>query len=282
MALWGKTDDYAGRPKYTYPGKLTFDGSSASVVNVTNNTILSVRHRIQTGDPVIYSTTGTVITATPALVSGTTYYAIRVDQDNIKLATTAANALAGTAIDLTAVGVGTTHQIVNANIFFVDETEAQLKANKDKGINGAGWWKIVSFTDGAGDIRWKTELLIAMDVTAAVAGDAADDAVVPDTESYATITTQPSNASVTAPATATFTVAASLTGAGALTYQWQVSTSATPKWTNVATGTGGTTASYTTAATVTGDSGNRYRCLVSTNATGAAVVTSNVARLAVA
>ena len=76
MSLWGKTDNYAGRPKYTYPNKFTFDGSSASIVDLTNNTIKSVRHRITTGDPVIYSTTGTVITATPALVSGTTYYAI--------------------------------------------------------------------------------------------------------------------------------------------------------------------------------------------------------------
>ena len=136
MALWGKTDNYAGRPKYTYPNKFTFNGSSASIVDVTNNTIKSVRHRITTGDPVIYSTTGTVITATPALVSGTTYYAIRVDKDYIKLATTLANALAGTAIDLTAVGVGTTHTIVNANIFFVDRTEAQTLAAKNKGING--------------------------------------------------------------------------------------------------------------------------------------------------
>ena len=255
---------------------------SASIVDLTNNTIKSVRHRITTGDPVIYSTTGTVITATPALVSGTTYYAIRVDKDYIKLATTLANALSGIAIDLTAVGVGTTHTIVNANIFFVDRTEAQLKANHDKGINGAGWWKFVTYVDSSGNTRYKTECLISMDVTAAAAGDAADDAVLPDAEIYITINTQPVNAAVTAPATAAFTVAATLTGTGTLAYQWQVSTSATPKWTNVSTGTGGTTASYTTAATTTGNSGNKYRCIVSTTTTtGVTPVTSKVATLTV-
>jgi hypothetical protein len=79
------------------------------------------------------------------------------------------------------------------------------------------------------------------------------------------ITTQPSNQSVVAGATATFNVAATASG-GSLSYQWQRSTDSGSTWNSVATGTGGTTNAYTTAATtVTGgnaNNGDRYRVLV--------------------
>lgn len=80
-----------------------------------------------------------------------------------------------------------------------------------------------------------------------------------------TINTQPSNQTVTTPAAATFTVAATTSG-GTLTYQWQRSTDSGSNWANVSTGTGGTSASYTTAATTVsgGDAnnGDLYRCAV--------------------
>ena len=59
-------------------------------------------------------------------------------------------------------------------------SDAQVAANKAIGINGAGWWRIKTYTDAQSATRYKTELLVAMDVTAAVAGDAADDSVVAD------------------------------------------------------------------------------------------------------
>ena len=65
-------------------------------------------------------------------------------------------------------------------VYFVDETEANVAANKAIVINGAGWWRIKTYTDAQSVTRYKTELLVAMDVTAAVAGDAADDSVVAD------------------------------------------------------------------------------------------------------
>lgn len=65
-------------------------------------------------------------------------------------------------------------------IYFIDETEAQVAANKAIGINGAGWWRIKTYTDAQSKTRYKTELLVAMDVTAAVAGDAGDDSVAAD------------------------------------------------------------------------------------------------------
>ncbi|HXJ17020.1 MAG TPA: immunoglobulin domain-containing protein, partial [Candidatus Polarisedimenticolia bacterium] len=82
-----------------------------------------------------------------------------------------------------------------------------------------------------------------------------------------TITSHPSNQTVTAGQTATFTVVA--TGTAPLSYQWQKGT------TNIS---GATSASYTTPATTTSDSGSTFRVVVS-NSAGS--VTSNAATLTV-
>jgi len=82
-----------------------------------------------------------------------------------------------------------------------------------------------------------------------------------------TITTQPSNQTVAAGLTATFTVVAS--GTAPLTYQWQKST------TNIS---GATSASYTTPATTLADSGSQFQVVVSNSAGNA---TSNAATLTV-
>lgn len=78
--------------------------------------------------------------------------------------------------------------------------------------------------------------------------------------------TQPTAATVTAGATASFGTVVATGGTPAYAYQWQRSTDTGTTWANVATGTGGTTATYTTAATtVTGGSANnadQYRCVV--------------------
>ncbi|MGC1645813.1 MAG: pyrrolo-quinoline quinone [Candidatus Sulfotelmatobacter sp.] len=81
------------------------------------------------------------------------------------------------------------------------------------------------------------------------------------------ITTQPSNQSVTVGSTATFSVVA--TGTTPLTYQWQMGT--TPI-------TGATAASYTTAATTSSDNGSQFEVVV-TNSIGS--ITSNAATLTV-
>lgn len=83
-----------------------------------------------------------------------------------------------------------------------------------------------------------------------------------------TITTQPTNQAVVAPAPATFTVVATAPNT-TITYQWQL---------NNVNITGATSASYTTPATVTGDTGKVYRVIL-TNSVG--TVTSNAATLTV-
>lgn len=88
----------------------TFDGSSALVVDTTAETIAITAHGLATGTPVVYSA-GTGGTAVGGLTTATTYYVISATSGTIKLATSASNATAGTAINLSAVGVGTSHTI---------------------------------------------------------------------------------------------------------------------------------------------------------------------------
>lgn len=74
---------------------------------------MAAAHLLHTGQPVRLTTTG----ALPSpLAINTTYYAIYVDADSIKLATTNANAVAGTAIDLTTTGSGT-NKFVAGGVF---------------------------------------------------------------------------------------------------------------------------------------------------------------------
>lgn len=90
---------------------ITFDGSSASIVLVDDETITVTADQytaLANGDAVIYGkgSGGTVITG---LTDNTTYYVIRGTSPKIKLATTFANAIAGSAINLTGLGAGTEH-----------------------------------------------------------------------------------------------------------------------------------------------------------------------------
>ena len=105
---------------------LTFNGSSASLVSVANDTITNNSHRFITGQRVTYNTTGTAIVG---LTAGTAYFIIKEDQNTIKLATTYANAINNTAIDLTGLGTGTTHTI---NVAF-DGVNTKFKATYDNG-----------------------------------------------------------------------------------------------------------------------------------------------------
>ena len=106
---------------------LTFNGSSASVVSVANDTLTFNNHRFVNIQRVTYTKGGgTVITG---LTDNTAYYVIKVDQNTIKLATSSSNAIAGTAINLTGLGAGTTHTLKIA----FDGTNTKFKATHSNG-----------------------------------------------------------------------------------------------------------------------------------------------------
>lgn len=88
--------------KYSHTGSLrTTETIATSAVNTTDN-IITVATGQPTGTPVIYDSGGSTILG--GLVHRKKYYAIYLTSTTIKLASTKANAVAGTAIDLTGTG----------------------------------------------------------------------------------------------------------------------------------------------------------------------------------
>lgn len=83
---------------------LVLHGETEFTVDATTNEITQSGRSLDWGDGVRVSSTTTL----PAgLSADTTYYVICADDERIKLATTVANAFAGTAIDITDAGTGT-------------------------------------------------------------------------------------------------------------------------------------------------------------------------------
>ena len=69
------------------------------------NTISYTAHGLSTGDKVIYTAGGTALTN---LISGQTYYAIKVNDNSFRLANSASNASGGTALSVGGAGGSTT------------------------------------------------------------------------------------------------------------------------------------------------------------------------------
>jgi hypothetical protein len=178
-------------------------------------------------------------------------------------------------------GTAGTRKATNlATVVGVDITEAQATSNIAKGINTPGWTRFTTYTDAQGNTRRKVEVLVASNgFTQAIMGDATDDAIVNDRS--ITIGTQPvSVAGAATPYTGTFTVAATVTNTGTLTYNWQVSTNGGSTWANAsgAVYTNNTTATLTlTSAPKATYNNYQFRCQVS--AAGADTVTSTAATL---
>ena len=87
----------------------TFDGSATSVVSTSNETIKVPKHRFVQGQRVTYNYGGG--SNIGGLTSGTAYYVIYDTAHTIKLATSVSNAASLTAINLNAVGGGTSHTL---------------------------------------------------------------------------------------------------------------------------------------------------------------------------
>ncbi len=143
------------------PAAVTFNGASA--VNDATEEITLTSHPFATGDQVTYADGGgTTITG---LTDGGTVFIIKVDANTVKLASTADNAGAGTAIDITS-GVGTGHTLTGETATAV----ATLGVGGNTGFH-AGWVRRTVGTGGrAGRIQYET--LVA---ASSIAGDQSDD-----------------------------------------------------------------------------------------------------------
>jgi hypothetical protein len=94
--------------------------ANGTIVSTNNNTITLSSHGLSTNDPIYYYAAANPITG---LTSGSLYYVIATDSNTIKLATSAANSAAGTAITLTAPGTASTQYIyqgvnISSNVIY--------------------------------------------------------------------------------------------------------------------------------------------------------------------
>ena len=105
---------------------VTFDATDSDVVSISGDTLTFNNHRFVTGQKVTYNDGGG--TAIGGLSDGS-YFIIKEDQNTIKLASSASNATAGTAINLTSGAAGGSHTL---NIAF-DGVNTKFKATHSNG-----------------------------------------------------------------------------------------------------------------------------------------------------
>ena len=181
------------------------------------------------------------------------------------------------AANQTAVGLtrGNGAGSATETIVFVDETEAGLAANKERGITAPGWWAYRTYTDGAGNTRHKAEHLMVLTNAEANADETlSDDTIAADAANTITLSTNNTD-KTTSSGAATFLVAASVTNSGTATFQWQKRTSSSGRWSNVS---GATSTSLALTGQTASEDGNQYRVKVNSD-NGAPEVISATATL---
>lgn len=159
-------------------------------------------------------------------------------------------------------------------LVFVDNNEAQVDETKAKGICNPGWWLHYTYTDAQGSTRYKAECLVALHSTAAFAGDASDDTLLPDNKIR--IGTKPKALTVATGEAAQFTVVATNVAALAMTYLWKADGVALEDGVG---GVSGATTATLDIADATGLDGVAYS--VTVTSVGAVDVTTSAAVLTV-
>lgn len=144
----------------------TFDASDKGVagdVDLATDEITLTAHNTYTGQQWVYNSDGG--TDIGGLTTGTTYYEIFVDANTIKLATSEANAWAGTGIDLTTQPASETHQLRSGTVGLlcnVKDVDADfvfavpIQGGVDSGL--CEFW--AKKAAGAVDVNWKAMYMI--------------------------------------------------------------------------------------------------------------------------
>jgi hypothetical protein len=149
--------DYQSVPSVTIaaPAEQTFNASSA--VNSGTDVITISSHPFATGDQVTYSDKGgTVISG---LTDAGTFFVIKVTDSTLKLATTEANAVAGTAINITA-GSSENHGLTGVTATATADLgmgDSFVGTNTSSEVPHVGWVKKTVGTGGrAGRVQYET------------------------------------------------------------------------------------------------------------------------------
>ena len=174
----------------------------------------------------------------------------------------------------TKAGVGIAASAQAKTTLYIDETEAALEANKERGLNAPGWWSYYTYTDSSGATRHKAEQLVFIAGGDTNANETqADDAQAADVAVLIDIQTQPVDTAVAVGAALQLVLAATATPPGdasVLTYQWQKKSG--NRWTNVS----GATATTFDIATYAATDAGSYRVKINSS-TGAKEVISATA-----
>jgi hypothetical protein len=225
MALWGTADSLysVGTVTVDYTAK-TITGSGTSFTAAG----------ISTGDVITIGAGGTFGSAVISGITSDTLISIAKTQS------LSGEVIAGVAYSLSEKPVYTLEDSSylyssdpQSVVYGVDKFEIATIAPGASGISTqyggihAGWVGVQTYVDMHGNLRVKSETLVAMseitsgsNATFTAPGDADDDAIFVD--AIITITSQPASVGVGTTATATFSVTASVTPSYAsLAYQWQ-------------------------------------------------------------
>jgi len=146
-------------------------------------------------------------------------------------------------------------------VVFIDETEATLAENKERGLTAPGWWEYFTYTDSSGKTRHKAQHLVSFKSAPANAADADDD-VAADVAVLIAINTQPADTSVATGAALQLVVDAISTppaDASLLVYQWQKKSGR--RWLNI----GSNQPTYDVAVSDADDAGSYRVKITSTN-----------------
>jgi len=285
MALWGNSDSIYSPGTVTVrysDGRITGAGTSFTAVGITTGAVITIGAGGTFGEGVIKSVTNNteLYIATSRYLSGSTIagasYAI---SQKPKF----------TMFDPSYAGITTTSAGQSTAVYGVDEFEAQTQAEtsgtKYK-LSHSGWVGIHTYMDADGNLRVKSEVLVAMSgitsntaATYSTPGDAADDTVFPDR--LITISSQPTSVGIATTGTGTFSVTAAAVPTSALTYQWQVSSNIGSSYSNASGGiySGGTTPTLTLTNPALSINNNLYRVVIASS--GGATATSSSAKLTV-
>lgn len=281
MALWGKADSIfsSGTVSVDYATK-TITGAGTSFLAATVGSVITIGVGGTFGQAVISGITSEtqVSIAKTQYLSGAPISGVAYTMSQKPVYT-----LEDANYDIRqTTSTGLTNLIEG-----VDEYEAAaLKATGSQyAVAHSGWVGVHTYIDMHGNLRVKSETLVAMSGISTVDGgtytafgDANDDATLPDR--YISISSQPVGAAVTSGGTATFSVTASAIPTAALSYQWQQSTGGA--YSNLSNGgqiSNATTATVSIANTNTSRNGYRYRVVIT--AAGGATATSSSALLTV-
>jgi hypothetical protein len=217
MALWGTADGLfsPGTVTVDYAAKtITGSGTSFTAAGIAEGTIISIGAGSTFGSAVISEiTSATLISiATTQYLSGAPISGVGYTLSQRPIYT----------LEDSNYGNG-----VGESIYGVDIFETGAVAETQYAVTHAGWVGIKTYMGSEGEMRVKSETLVAMSeitsgtgATFGAAGDAADDVVFPD--AIITIVSQPESVGIGTTEDALFAVEVEVTPSNApVGYQWQ-------------------------------------------------------------